>query len=229
MSETQFNAQKAAIEALTEAQIIQPNLPIDKFLQESANLAEWSKEDQAALVAVGVGQANFDELDARIGALRYVQSTWNKQRNSQEDARQQWNTELPAATELKDQLEHSFRFAFRSRTDLLTKVRQIEAGTGDADLIQDLSDLAVLGKANLPLFETINFDITLLDTAETKANDMSKLLASKNGERADNSNALILRNKAYTHLKTTVDEIREAGKYVFWKDTQRKKGYLRKL
>ncbi|MEQ8471570.1 MAG: hypothetical protein RIC35_10305 [Marinoscillum sp.] len=33
------------------------------------------------------------------------------------------------------------------------------------------------------------------------------------------------RDKAYTFLKRAVDEIREAGKYVFWKDPKRLQGY----
>ena len=68
-------------------------------------------------------------------------------------------------------------------------------------MIQDLSDLSVLGKANQPL------------------------LAAMNGERAENNSAKTIRDKAYTLLKKAVDEIREAGKYVFWKNPDRLKGY----
>ena len=225
MSHAQFSALQAQIEALDEALVQTPNMPVDKFLQEAANLKVWSTDDQPQLVAVGVPQTHFNSLEDRIGALRYAQSLWNKERHSQDEARQQWNEQLPQATDLKDQLEHSFRFAFRQRPDLLTKVRQIEAGSGNADLLQDLSDLSVLGKANLPLLQAISFDETLLDTAESTAGTMSTLLATMNGERNDSSNIINTRNKAYTYLKQAVDEIREAGKYVFWKDDNRIKGY----
>ena len=34
-----------------------------------------------------------------------------------------------------------------------------------------------------------------------------------------------MRDKAYTHLKQAVDEVRECGQYVFWRNEARLKGY----
>ena len=34
-----------------------------------------------------------------------------------------------------------------------------------------------------------------------------------------------LRDKSYTHLKEAVDAIRDCGRFVFWKDEKRSKGY----
>ncbi len=42
----------------------------------------------------------------------------------------------------------------------------------------------------------------------------------------ENSVAKSLRDKAFTHLKEAVDEIRAAGKYVFKNDPERFKGYM---
>ena len=225
MSKQNYDALLAEIEAISEAETKIPNMPIDKFSQEAANLEVWSKDDVAALTTVGVAQATFDSIIPKIDALRYAQSTWMKDRYSKEEARQEWDTESPVALELKNELEHAFRFAFRQRPDLLNKVKAIEEGSGNEDLIQDLSDLSVLGKANQPLLEAIALDVTKLDTAATMSSDMSALLAAMNGERAENNSAKTIRDKAYTLLKKSVDEIREAGKYVFWKNPDRLKGY----
>lgn len=226
MSKANYEALLTEIEAIPEAEIKQPNMPIDKFLQEAANLEVWSKNDVETLTNVGVTQATFDALPIRTGALRYAQSAWMKDRYSKEEARQEWDTQSPIAVELKNELEHAFRFAFRLRPDLLNKVKAIEEGTGNEDLVQDLSDLSVLGKANQPLLEAIAFDVAKLDTAATMSSDMSALLAAMNGERAENNSAKTARDKAYTLLKNAVDEIREAGKYVFWKDSNKLKGYV---
>lgn len=225
MSKESYEALQPEIEAIPAAAIKIPNMPIDKFVQEAANLKVWSAEDQPVLLAVGVPQATFDALEPRTGALRHIQSVWLKDHHGQEEARREWNEKSPAASELKDELEHAFRYAFRHRPDLLSKVQVIEKGSGHADLVQDLSDLAVLGNANLPLLTGIAFDTTKLATSSTMSGVLSELLARMNGERADLSNTKILRDKAYTLLKNTMDEIREAGKYAFWKDKQRQKGY----
>ena len=226
MSQEHFETLKLEIEAITPAETKIPNMPVEVFIQEASDLLEWSKNDQAQLVAVGVSQGVFDGMEARIGALRYTQSVWNKDQYTKEEAQQEWDRISPEAYGLKDELEHDFRFGFRKRPDLLGKVQAIEEGTGHADMVQDLSDLAALGKANLPLLKAINFDESKLEKAIRQVSDLSLLLAKANGERLDDNSSKITRDKAYTYLKASVDEIREAGKYVFWKDEARKKGYI---
>jgi hypothetical protein len=54
---------------------------------------------------------------------------------------------------------------------------------------------------------------------------MADLLATANGDKAEQNASKVTRDRAYTHLKALVDEIRGAGKYLFWKNPQRLKGY----
>lgn len=226
MSKDHYDALLPEIEAVADAETKTPNMPVDTFVQEATNLEVWSSEDKEKLMSAGVAETVLDSLSPLTSALRYSQSLWTKERYSKEEARQEWDTRAPEAEALKDELEHTFRFAFRKRPDLLNKVQAIEAGHGHADMIQDLSDLSVLGTANLPLLEAVGFDTAKLKTAETMASEMSVLLATMNGERFDNNQTKKLRDKAYTLLKASVDEIREAGKFVFWKDENRKRGYF---
>ena len=145
-----------------------------------------------------------------------------------DEAAQEWDKSSPAAYDLKDELEHSFRFAFRQQTDLLRKIHQIELDSGNADMVQDLSDLAVLGKDNNNLLTGINFDQTKLATAATTSQEMGQLLAAVNGERDEGNISRQTREKAFTYLKEAVGEIRWAGRYVFWKDSNKVKGYRSK-
>lgn len=187
MSKDNFESLKGSIEAILPAETQIPNMPVDVFLQEASDLQEWSRQDQEKLIAVGVDKALFDGLEARIGALRYAQSAWNKDQYTKEQAQQEWDETSPEAYALKNELEHAFRFAFRKRTDLLSKVQGVEAGSGHADLVQDLSDLSALGMANLPLLQAINLDEDKLNKAASEASDLSILLAKANGERREDS------------------------------------------
>ena len=54
-------------------------------------------------------------------------------------------------------------------------------------------------------------DLTLLDQAAETANDMADLLGQATVEREDNSAARVIRDKAFTHLKEVVDEVRNCG------------------
>lgn len=225
MSRQNYDELLPSIEAIEDADTKTPNMPIDRYLQEAADLEIWSVDDKEQLMSVGVSKKTFDELPRRTGALRYAQSVWNKDRYVREEAAQEWTQKSPDAIFFKDELEHTLRFAFRKRPDLLSKVQAIEEGYGNADLVQDLSDLAVLGRANLPLLKALGFDDSKLDASAILSAEMSILLATMNGERIDSNKSKRLRDKAYTYLKEVVDEIREAGKFVFWKDTVRVQGY----
>ena len=100
----------------------------------------------------------------------------------------------------------------------------IAEGSGPEDMIQDLNDLSVLGKANTGAFPA-GFDVTKPDTAAVKADEMDDLPATANGDKAEQNESKVIRDKAYTYLKELVDEVREAGKYLFRKDEVRYRGY----
>lgn len=225
MPKQSYEAKLAVLEAMAAEEVRKPNMPVDVFIQELFNLGEWVKQDKAALTKVGLDWAEVEDMTVRAKALRYAQSVWMRKRYSQEEAQAEWDRLAPGAYELKNDLEADFRFAFRERPDLLSKVAAIEEGTGHSDMVQDLNDLAVLGKANLPLLEKINVGKGKLDSAATKSTEMAELLAKVNGIHAEGNPECDMRNRAYTHAKTVVDAIRNTGRYVFRKDDKRLKGY----
>ncbi|EAY29635.1 hypothetical protein M23134_00519 [Microscilla marina ATCC 23134] len=147
------------------------------------------------------------------------------ERNTKEEAQINWKNVAPDAYELRDDLLASFRYAFRKRDDLLNRVREISEGSGNADMIQDLSDLSALGKANLAELNKIKFDPARLDFAAAQADQLADMLALANGASHDTNQAKLLRDAAFAHLKEAVDELRTAGKYAFRKQKDRYQGY----
>ena len=227
MSKENYDSKLATLDALTTQELPSPNIPIDVALQEAENLYIWALADQVKLESVGLDWALWGEdLPMRTGALRYAQSLWISERYNQEEAQKIWKATSPTAYELRDDLLVSFRYAFRKREDLLSRVREISQGSGDADMIQDLSDLSALGKANTDELTKIKFDETLLDQAATQAEQLAELLAKANGASQDNNKTKFLRDAAFVHLKEAVNEIRDAGKYVFRKQKDRYQGYI---
>jgi hypothetical protein len=116
-------------------------------------------------------------------------------------------------------------FAYRKQPDVKGRVQAIAEGSGDADMIQDLSDLAVHGKNNPGPLAEIKFDMKLLDEAASKSDELASLLATARGEKATDSEIKVARDQAYTYLKEAVDEVREFGQHVFWRDPTRLTGY----
>ena len=226
MSKIDYDSKAAEIDLITN--VSTPTIPVDAMLQEAENLLVWCQPDKAILVQSGLDWTLVTDLHIRASALRYVQSLWQQQYLSIEDAQRQWKEKSPAAYALRDELIHHFRHGFRKFPDLYSTINRIADGSGHADMIQDLSDLALLGKANLAPLTAIGMDPLLLDAAERNADEMAVLLAQTNGERMSNNELKITRDKAYTFLKQAVDEIRHHGQYVFWRNDDRVKGYVSK-
>ena len=220
-----YNELLADIQAIPDEEVREPVIPVDVALQEAENLHHWSLDDAAALAVVGITADMINALPVRAGACREAQSIWNKDYRSQQEAQKQWAEQAPDAYTLRDDLLASLRFAYRKDEALLSRVSAITEGGGHADMIQDLNDIAVLGSAYPDPLTAIGFDLDQLDVAATRADELADLLAEANGDKADANQSKLIRDKAYTHLKALVDEIREAGKYVFRKDPNRLKGY----
>ena len=213
------------IRAIPDQDVQRPNQPVDIFLQESENLFHWSLDDAAQLNVVGITTNMINDIPVRAGACRESQSLWTKDFRSQKEAQQQWSEQSPVAYEMHSDLLKTMRYAYRKFPDLLGRVAAIAMGDGHADMIQDLNDIAVLGKANTEPLTSIGFDLTLLDTAATKADELADLLAEANGDRAEQNESKIIRDKAFMYLKELVNEVRDAGKYVFRNNKNRYKGY----
>jgi hypothetical protein len=217
---------------LAEAQAIAPNetkspyMPIGIYLQEAEDLRHWAFKDQAALVAAGLRENILNDLDVTAGAAREAQSKWMEDLKIRKDAEQRWKDESPAAFDLRDELTHTFNYAYRHSDDLLAQLEMINEGGGSADMIQDLNDLAVMGRSNPEPLQAIGFDMTQLDKAAMLSSDMADLRAMANGDKQEGNEALIIRNQMYTLLKRLVDEIRACGKYLFWRDEKRIAGYV---
>lgn len=167
----------------------------------------------------------MEDLPLRAGACRYAQSIWAKESQSREEAEKEWKEKSPAAFDLRDRIVRHLTFAFRKEPELVSKVQIIREGGSNSDMLQDLSDESLLGKDNVELLKAIGFDLKLLDEAATLVDDLSVVLAKANGEAGDDAGAKDVRDKACT-MKMAVDEIRATGQYVFWRDEDRKKGYV---
>ncbi len=224
-NESDFKVHEEAIKSIDPKSMKHPNMPVGINLQEAEDLYAWCGPDKIKLTAAGLDEAVLDGLPSKIGALRHIQSQWNSTRMTKEEAQKQFALLGPSAYDLCDELVHHMLFGYRKHPDLKSRVQAIADGTGDADMIQDLSDLAVHGKNNPEPLAEINFDMSLLDQAASQSDALSALLGSARGEKATDKEIKIMRDKAYTYLKESVDEIRQTGQYTFWRDKARKPGY----
>jgi len=224
VTKTLFDKVADKIEAVENPE--NPKVPVDVAAQEAENLYVWCQQDKDMLEKAGLDWNLVTDLPTRTAACRYAQAQWQKDYLSLEDVQRQWNEQSPKAYDLRDELIHHFFHGYRKLPDLYSHTRRIAEGSGHADMIQDLADLAALGRQYPEPLIAIGMDLNLLEVADTRSGEMATLLARTNGERMSNSKLKVTRDKAYAFLKVAVDEIRQCGQYVFWHDDERAKGYV---
>lgn len=213
------------IEAITGNEIRKPDMPIDKFMQEAEDLNHTAIEDKDKLIARGLNISVINNLPMAIGACREAETRWFNERYEKQAAEKVWKENSPMAYELRNDLIDEFEYAFRDDSALLSRVNEIKEDKGHADMIQDLNNLAGLGKRNISSLQEINCDVNLLEVAAETSDTMAQLLARANGDKGETNGAKILRDQAYTYLKRNVDEIKQCGKFVFRKDKEHLKKY----
>ncbi|MCP5046990.1 MAG: hypothetical protein GY940_07440 [bacterium] len=221
-----YDLKLAELSAISVGDVKTPHhIPVPSYIQEADILCHWAEKDKEALTAAGLSWELVEDIPLRNGALIHAEAVWSKQRTGGKEANREWAEESPVAYRLRDRLFKDFRYAFRKHPNLLKIVKATAAGQGHADMIQDLNDLAVMGKNYASLLEPIGFDLSLLDTAAQTAVQMAKLLARATTARREYSELKLMRDRAYTYLKAAVDEVRQCGKYVFDKTSPRFRGY----
>jgi len=221
-----YNVKLETIKAIPDNSVLYPsNIPVEVYMQEAEDLFHWATPDTEKLLQAGLPEYFLNDLPIRTGACREAHSLWKNKRDSKDDQSARWDIESHKAHELHSDLIRAFNRAFRKRSDLLNSVSKIPDGNKQANLIQELNDLAVLGNANRELLQTIHFDMELLEQSSTMADELANLLAMVHSSKSGKKEAFLIRNKAFTHLKEAVDEVQDAGKYAFCKDENRLKGY----
>jgi len=225
ISKEAYENEKEAIEAINVKDALRLTMPASQYMYEADKLFSHGIKDKEVLVSYGLDATIIDAIPKRNDAFRYAQSVWAEEHQDREQAAIEWNELRPQGEELKAVMLHNFRFAYRNDPNMQARLNRIADGSGNADTIQDLHDMAILGKENAAPLIAINYDVTTLDTAADLAVNMSKVLARANDNREETSQLRINRDKAFTHLKQAVDTVRDYGKFVFWRDENKLKGY----
>lgn len=221
-----YNSKIDEIKKITDDQIKKPvNIPVGIYIDESETLYKWCHDDKKELTSKGLDWKVVEDIPIRCGALSEAESKWKYAQFLRMHAETTWVRELSKGYELRKEIAHHFNYAFQVSPSLIRKVKKFLKGTTNADMIQCLNNLSVLGQNNRKLLKKIGFDFTLLDLAAQKSDELSTKKKAASWDSEDYLEAKKIRNQAFTHLKEAVDLVCNCGKYVFCNNSARLKGY----
>jgi len=220
-----YESIKDCINSIPQDQIKICSIPLSVYLQEAEYLHDRASKDLDKLNVCGITKENMDDLKTRIKACRFTHLKWKSVSKEKGRNLKKWKELSPQAFALKDELIHTFLYAYRKNPRLVATIKDQKKEKAQVDMIQALKNLSVLGLSNFDKIESIGVTKETLIRASELSREMSLLLAAYHAEQGSSYNTKVLQLKAYTYTKELVDEIRLAGKYVFWKDKTRLKEY----
>ena len=220
-TEETYNKHLESFTAISENEIKTPKMARDDTIGESEELKIVALQDSDSLIKSGCSEIFITTLDERIGAYSHASSIWENSEFAKSESKKQWIEKEKIAYEFKSDLLHNLGYALRKNPDELKYVKKISAGRGKRDLVLDFKDISVLGKRNIDALKAIGFDPANLEKAESMYDTLSNLLSSANMSSGELSELKNLAYQAYTYLQQAVEEIRETGQFVFWKDKKR--------
>jgi len=199
--------------------------PVHVFLQEACNLYIASLDDMEFLLTGGLRREFIEDLPARISALREAEGLWMASQTTEADVKQFRADKIAEARLFRERLLRTLRFVHGDNQILMRLYSAARRDKSSAALVQSLYDLAAAGRELMPGKPDSIITPGLLDEAVEKAAALAKILAGGATEKLAGSRELNIRNRAYTHLREAVDEIRRHGQFVFHENPVMKKRY----
>ncbi len=216
------------IKSLPDEKIKTPHIPVKVMISEAENLYFRADKDFEDLKAANMPAEWTSRLLGLTRAMRVAESNWSTINDDKDLAHKEWKDESSKMYNLVSDIIDHMEFGYRNNPELIAKLDKIKEGNSNADSIQDLSDLAVLGKNNPQPLIDIGFDITKCDLAETEADRFGTLLGRVNGDMYVSSEVKLLRDKTFTLLEEVVGNIRDYGRFVYRNNSKRRKAYTSK-
>jgi len=211
---------------IPEDKIVLPTIPAAICIGEAGELHQYVTEDKKELLAKGLSEDLINDLNPRAKFLQDKQSEWTAVYQKALTNTKVWKIKIDEANQLQRELKHDFLFAYRNDPEILKRLKNIIGGSGNMDLIQDMSDYPTFAKQYPDPLEAINFSTSKLEHANRLSHELFDLLNKVDGvKNSKNRLEKQLRDRAYTYLKQLVDEIRSYGKYAFWNNEKKQKRY----
>lgn len=218
---------KERIMKIPEKLVLEPNIPVGVFIQETYNIYTFARHDKKLLCAKGLNWTIVENIPDRITLLRDTEAEWWNVRYGTSPLQEEYNTWIQLAQKTKDELMEALKYAFRENKSQLTVLENIDKVQGDEDLdltfdLQALARMADRYKNNLI---SVGTDQQLFKDLKACKEKIPDLVSRIGFEIVTNKMKLSERNRAYTFLLVALDEIRKCAHYALRHNRKRLKGY----
>jgi hypothetical protein len=221
-----YKAKLPEITAIKDEDIITTyRIPLEIYIREAESLYAWSQDDRDALITnAGLDWNIVEDIPILAGALKEADFKRVACLKAKQDNIKSRKKRFVEFINLRNRLLHEFRFAFRRNPIVKEIINTISTGKSYTNVLQNLTELSLLGKKHPDELRALNFDTDILDVAVKSAKEMTDALTVSTIED-EYDDAKKIRDQAFTLLKLNVNKVCRCGHYLFWQNEQRKIGY----
>ena len=216
-----YEALLPTLQAMPGERVRRPHRRVQHYVIDAQDLAVTAEPDRAmfeGLAAAGYFDIDcLTQIEQRALALRHAQSRWVAVYDPSLSAEAKARLERAAVvrrTLLEDLDFAAIRLDRNGQIDdgksLRRALELVREGSGRADLIADLSDLAHLAERWAEALARVGHDAPLGAEADVLSTELGRQF---DADKPDAQAAMDLRNRAFTLLHEAIVEIRETG---FW-------------
>jgi hypothetical protein len=192
-----------------------PSTPVDQALLAAKRIESRLSRYRSQFATLPTFDIQYlDVLPIAAAQLKVGQTAWQK--GHLKALQQSTAKSRKEAEALRKRLLKYARYLFRKDPEMLSQVNRIAEGTGEADLVNDLNDLAEMVSENSKLFLAIK-DVP--KDAEKKARGLAAIL-EEGTDPTSARPAKRTRNLAAAVLDMIVTELRDASEIVLSDEPQ---------
>lgn len=212
------------LKELPAKKVRSPDMPVNEAVSEGEKMAVLCKEDKAFFEPIGFDMGLANECAAAAGALRVADGKRLACLGEKNESRKEWDENEAAGYELRDDTLAALSYALRKNNKAMRIVRKIRHGGSDRDMIHDLRAEKELGIKYPDELMAILFDMAILDRCGNMADRLGTLYA-KAFVDTSGKEALDIRNRAFTYMRSISSEILDAAEFVLRDNPERIRQY----
>lgn len=210
-----FDQLKEKIASIPDNQIAVLNMPLEEAMQESRRVAALVDMHRDDLSRADIDIEYLNTVSTRAGAFAYCVSVMDSLVKIKQSHKEQYQALKKEGYALRSNTLKDYEYLFRKNPDVLSAIRNIREGRGDLDMIRDLLSVYRLGTDHRERLAKANYNFTQLERADSLYKELLNLNSQLDTDPKKVEETKLTCMKAWSYLWEALDEIYQAGRYVF--------------
>ncbi len=219
---------KLAIQVYTEEDFINPHGTPEEIASDARRIEAHLKTDAPILIEAGLAAIHPESFGDKITCFIDVDADLETAVSSESAIRADWKVGEKQGYTLNREMKRHMNFLYRNNPELMAELKEIAEGAGRGDMVLDLKKYSTLGKNNPELLATAPlFEMSWLDDASILHDKLTLLLGEYESAPGETNELKILKKQVFTWMESSLKEIRDFAKYVFWDQPDKLDAYKR--